>query len=103
MSNPNNPVNGLPSTQMEVQNWTDAQARSRVNSQNADRAVFNFNQAHRQSVFNPDTGQFSFITVYPPGTGSLTGGSFFSNGNPPNEGNQQYPDPWWDTGPVSPP
>jgi hypothetical protein len=74
MSNPNNPVHGEPSTQMEVMNWDDAQARSANNSTEA-------TIAYNTAVAALPGGK------WPLGGGSITPGSFVTNGKEPNTGN----------------
>lgn len=73
MSNPNNPIPGLPSTELEIMNWEDAQARSQINSDNA---------TQEYNAAKPAPG-----TAWPLGQGSITPGSYTTNGKLPNQGN----------------
>lgn len=72
-SNPNNPVPGEPSTPLQVALWESAQAQSQAYSEQTDFM-------YQQSL--PTDGTFA------PGQGSQGPGTFFTNGQPPNAGNQ---------------
>jgi hypothetical protein len=71
-SNPNNNTPGLPSTPLQVQLWTNAQATSAAFSQQQDAA------------FNAQ------LKPFPLGKGSIGPGYYKTNGNPPNAGNSGY-------------
>ena len=76
--NPNNPPPYGPSTPLQVDLWESSQAQSAAYS---DQTDFQY-----QIVVDANTQ--NGVLTYPPGAGSQGPGTFFSNGNPPNEGNQ---------------
>jgi hypothetical protein len=71
--NPNNNTPGLPSSPLQVQLWTDAQAQSAAFSSQQDAAY----------ALQP--------TVHALGQGSVGPGYFSTNGQPPNAGNTPQP------------
>jgi len=70
--NPNNQQPGEPSSPLQVALWENAQAQSAAYSDQTD-----FNCQLKQ----PEDG------VYQLGQGSISQGTFFTNGQPPNAGN----------------
>jgi len=73
MPNPNNQDAGQPSSPLQVELWLNAQAQSQAYSEQTDFAF---------DLVQPVDG------VYELGKGSQARGTFFTNGLPPNAGNQ---------------
>ena len=81
--NPNNPSPGEPTTPLGVELWEAAQIQSEAYSDQTDFAYQQYLEKYSVPILPSGSA-----VVFPLGAGSVGPGTFFSNGNPPNEGNQ---------------
>jgi len=82
-SNPNNATPGLPSTPLQVELWESSQAQSAAYSDQTDFVYEQYLEKYSVPILPAGSA-----VVFPLGAGSVGPGTFVTNGEPPNAGNE---------------